>query len=55
VKNGRCHFKFLKNNTNMEEVGGMSEMENKLDVNCRTLAKFCVVMNVGELYLWHSC
>jgi len=55
VKNGGCHFRFLKNHTNIEEVGGMSEAENKLDVNCRTLAKFCVVINVWKIYLWHSC
>ena len=33
----------------------MSEVENKLDVNCRTLAKFCVVINVWKIYLLHSC
>jgi hypothetical protein len=55
MKDGGCHFRFVTNNTNMEEAGGVSEVENKLDVNCRTLAKFYVVTNVWKIYLWHSC
>jgi hypothetical protein len=51
VKNEGCHFRFLKNNTNIEEVGGMSEVENKLGVNYRRFAKFFVVINVWKIYL----
>jgi hypothetical protein len=39
----------------MGEVVGMSEVENKLDVNCHTLVKFCVVTNFWRMCLWHSC
>jgi hypothetical protein len=39
VNNVGCYFGFLRSNTGMGEVVGMSDVENKLDVNCHTLVK----------------